>query len=103
VTVSDAPNCSITYDRHYDVRNSFIIQATGRLAGVKHFSALFHFQIPKTECKKVPDKKCTDVPIFIPRKACKDFPKTVCTKDPINVPKKIPKKVCYSVREKKIL
>ncbi len=27
-TVSDAPNCSITYDRHYDDRNSFIIQAT---------------------------------------------------------------------------
>ena len=56
------------------------------------------FQVPKTECKKVPDKKCTDIPIFIPRKACKDFPKTVCVKDPINVPKKIPKKVCYSVR-----
>jgi hypothetical protein len=27
-TVSDAPNCSVTYDRHYDDRNSFIIQAT---------------------------------------------------------------------------
>ncbi len=26
---SDAPNCSITYDRNYDDRNSFIIQATG--------------------------------------------------------------------------
>jgi hypothetical protein len=26
---SDAPNCSVTYDRHYDDRNSFIIQATG--------------------------------------------------------------------------
>jgi hypothetical protein len=25
---SDAPNCSVTYDRHYDGRNSFIIQAT---------------------------------------------------------------------------
>ncbi len=25
---SDAPNCSVTYDRHYDDRNSFIIQAT---------------------------------------------------------------------------
>ncbi len=23
-----APNCGITYDRHYDDRNSFIIQAT---------------------------------------------------------------------------
>jgi len=27
--VSDTPNCGVTYDRHYDVRNSFIIQATG--------------------------------------------------------------------------
>jgi hypothetical protein len=27
--VSDAPNCGVTYDRHYDDRNSFIIQATG--------------------------------------------------------------------------
>jgi ribosomal protein L16 Arg81 hydroxylase len=27
---SDAPNCSVTYDRHYDDRNSFIIQATGQ-------------------------------------------------------------------------
>ncbi len=26
--ISDAPNCSVTYDRHYDDRNSFIIQAT---------------------------------------------------------------------------
>ncbi len=26
---SDAPNCSVTYDRHNDDRNSFIIQATG--------------------------------------------------------------------------
>jgi len=26
--VSDAPNCGITYDHHYDNRNSFIIQAT---------------------------------------------------------------------------
>jgi hypothetical protein len=29
MTVSDAPNCSITYNRHYDDHNSFIIQATG--------------------------------------------------------------------------
>ncbi len=28
-TLSDAPNCSVTYDRHYDDRNSFIIQANG--------------------------------------------------------------------------
>jgi hypothetical protein len=27
--VSDAPNCGITYDSHYDNRNSFTIQATG--------------------------------------------------------------------------
>jgi len=27
--VSDAPNCGVTYDCHYDDRNSFIIQATG--------------------------------------------------------------------------
>ncbi len=27
MTVSDAPNCSVTYDRHYDDRNSFILQA----------------------------------------------------------------------------
>jgi hypothetical protein len=27
--VSDAPNCGITYDRHYGDRNSFIIHATG--------------------------------------------------------------------------
>jgi hypothetical protein len=26
--VSDTPNCGITYNRHYDDRNSFIIQAT---------------------------------------------------------------------------
>jgi hypothetical protein len=27
--LSDAPNCGVTYDRHYDDCNSFIIQATG--------------------------------------------------------------------------
>ncbi len=27
--ISDAPNCGVTYDRHYDDRKSFIIQATG--------------------------------------------------------------------------
>jgi hypothetical protein len=26
--VSDAPNCGVNYDHHYDDRNSFIIQAT---------------------------------------------------------------------------
>ncbi len=29
--VRDAPNCGITYDRHYDDSNSFLIQATGLL------------------------------------------------------------------------
>ncbi len=29
MTASDAPNCSITYDRNNDNCNSFIIQATG--------------------------------------------------------------------------
>jgi hypothetical protein len=29
MTVSDAPNCSVTYNHHYDDHNSFIIQATG--------------------------------------------------------------------------
>jgi hypothetical protein len=29
--VSNAPNCGITYDHHYDDCNSFIIQATGQL------------------------------------------------------------------------
>jgi hypothetical protein len=28
-SISDVPNCGITYDRHYDDHNSFIIQATG--------------------------------------------------------------------------
>jgi len=28
--VSDAPNCGVTYNRHYDNHNSFIIQATSR-------------------------------------------------------------------------
>ncbi len=31
--ISDAPNCGVTYDRHCDDRNSFIIQATGPLFG----------------------------------------------------------------------
>jgi hypothetical protein len=32
--VSDAPNFGITYDRHYDDSNSFIIQATGNLTAM---------------------------------------------------------------------
>jgi hypothetical protein len=28
--ISDAPNCGINYDHHYDDRNSFIIQAIAR-------------------------------------------------------------------------
>jgi hypothetical protein len=31
--VRDAPNCGVTYDRHYDNRNSFIIQAIGGSPG----------------------------------------------------------------------
>jgi hypothetical protein len=34
--VSDAPNCGITYDRHYDDRNSFIIQATDQFRTIIH-------------------------------------------------------------------
>ncbi len=30
--ISDAPNCGVTYDHHYDDHNSFIIQATAYLA-----------------------------------------------------------------------
>jgi hypothetical protein len=33
--VSDAPNGGITYDRHYDNRNSFIIQASGQNLGAE--------------------------------------------------------------------
>ncbi len=35
IIVSDAPNCGVTYDCHYDDRNSFIIQATGQFPNVK--------------------------------------------------------------------
>jgi hypothetical protein len=35
--VSDTPNCGVTYDRHNDNRNSFIIQAIGVLVTRKHF------------------------------------------------------------------
>ncbi len=35
---SDALNCSVTYDRHYDDRNSFIIQATECIgASIKNY------------------------------------------------------------------
>ncbi len=34
--VSDAPNCGITYDHHYDDRNSFIIQATDQSRTIIH-------------------------------------------------------------------
>ncbi len=33
--VSDAPNCGVTYNRHYDDRNSVIIQATGQNLGTE--------------------------------------------------------------------
>jgi hypothetical protein len=42
-TVSDAQNCIVTYDRHYDDRNCFIIQATG------HRSTSFKFMIDATK------------------------------------------------------
>jgi hypothetical protein len=32
MTVSDDLNCSVTYNRHNDDRNSFIIQASGSVA-----------------------------------------------------------------------
>jgi hypothetical protein len=32
--ISDTPNCGVTYDRHYDDRNSFIIQATEEMLQV---------------------------------------------------------------------
>ena len=44
---------------------------------VLHF--LLIFQVPRTKCRKVPDKRCQDFPINVPRKECKEFPKTVCT------------------------
>ena len=53
--------------------------------------------VPRTKCKKVPDKRCQDFPINVPRKECKEFPKTVCTQDPVNVKKKIPKKHCIQI------
>jgi hypothetical protein len=35
--VSDAPNCGVTYDRHYDDRNSFILLVTGDMATMLNF------------------------------------------------------------------
>ena len=53
----------------------------------KGFNSSSHpiFQIPKTKCKSVPTKKCTDAPVYVPKKECKHFPKTVCLKDPVQV------------------
>jgi hypothetical protein len=39
--VSEAPNCGITYDCHYDDRNSFIMQAIV----VAHFHCDFNFPV----------------------------------------------------------
>ena len=44
-----------------------------------------NFQVPKTKCKSVPTKKCSDFPVYVPKKECKHFPKTVCLKDPVQV------------------
>jgi ribosomal protein L16 Arg81 hydroxylase len=41
--VSDAPNCGITYGRHYDNHNSFIIQATGHLQMTKNLVPEVYF------------------------------------------------------------
>ncbi len=41
--ISDAPNCGVTYDRHCDDRNSFIIQATGLLFTGKARSSPLEF------------------------------------------------------------
>jgi hypothetical protein len=41
-TASDAPNCSVTYDCHYDDRNSFIIQATGQSEICCQKTTIFH-------------------------------------------------------------
>ncbi len=40
--ISDAPNCGVTYDRHYDDCNSFIIQATGSILFISHSQATKH-------------------------------------------------------------
>jgi hypothetical protein len=47
---SDTPNCSITYDRHHDDHNSFIIQATGDRMGISligHYHQLDGVTNPK--------------------------------------------------------
>jgi len=36
--VSGAPNCGITYDHHYDNRNSFIIQGTSAFVQANAFA-----------------------------------------------------------------
>ncbi len=43
MTVSDAPNCIVTYDRHNDDRDSFIIQATGGQTSNLHLNVVHFF------------------------------------------------------------
>jgi hypothetical protein len=59
--VSDAPNCGITYDRHYDDRNSFIIEATGNEDDCNNSLIAFFVEAPK---KKV-DEILSQFPAFV--------------------------------------
>jgi hypothetical protein len=43
--VSDAPNCGVTYDCHYDNHNSFIIQATGPYVIILFTAAIYHLSM----------------------------------------------------------
>ncbi len=45
MTASDAPNCSVTYNRHYGDHNSFIIQATVKLSVVALQSVCQYYKI----------------------------------------------------------
>ncbi len=61
MTISDAPNCSDTYDRHYDNRNSFIIQANGQR------SSLFSRSVSVSSSDLLKEKL---VGIFVSVRAC---------------------------------
>ncbi len=54
--VSDAPNCGITYDCHYDDRNSFIIQATvgQRSGGGGRFGADAYNKLQSCQLRNYP-------------------------------------------------
>jgi hypothetical protein len=45
MTSSDAPNCSVTYNHHYDDSNSFIIQVTVKLSVVALQSVSQYYKI----------------------------------------------------------